>query len=386
VEIDAPAVAGTTNVTLPATSGEAIIKATDGSVDLGSVEIDASGRVGIGTTSPGSILHLQQPASAAVGPDLRLTNNAGTASDKARISFFGGTTSPTIRGALDFNINATGVGELIWSSGEASVTEKFRCDASGRLLVGTSSESGNAKHIVRGNTGSATGAGVLDIGLGTTRPGSAGTGLGYLRFTSTSNTGSNYHYAAIYAETDGTSSSDTDIPGRLVFSTTADGASSPSESLRINKDGIHYLPRNYNGNNSSVLTANVFIFSDGSIGRYTSSGKYKTEIEDLDDFYADKILELRPTWYRSLCKRDNPNWSTYGFIAEEVAEVDPRLVHWKTTDVVETENGGTQEVACEPEAEGVNYTMMIPHLVSIIKRQKQQIEAMEARLSALEGV
>ena len=88
---------------------------------------------------------------------------------------------------------------------------------------------------------------------------------------------------------------------------------------------IMILPRNYNGNNSSVLTANVYIFSDGSIGRYTSSGKYKTQVEDLEDEYADKILKLRPTWYRSLCERDNPKHSTYGFIAEEVAEIDPRL-------------------------------------------------------------
>lgn len=73
--------------------------------------------------------------------------------------------------------------------------------------------------------------------LGTTRPTAADTGIGSIRFESTSNTSSNYHYASISAFSDGASSSDTDIPGRLTFSTTADGASSPTERLRIDSSG-----------------------------------------------------------------------------------------------------------------------------------------------------
>ena len=41
-----------------------------------------------------------------------------------------------------------------------------------------------------------------------------------------------------------------------------------------------------------------------------------------------KLMSLRPIWYRSLCARDNPEWSWYGLIAEEVAEIEPRLVQW----------------------------------------------------------
>jgi len=196
----------------------------------------AGGRVGIGTTSPEHNLHVKDSSDGAVkiggsnsttGLTISYSNGGSTRTDIHQIY------RSTSAAAL-MNIDT---GTFTVSTGTAG-QEKLRVDSSGRLLVGTSSESGNAKHVVRGNTGSATGAGVLDIGLGTTRPGSAGTALGYLRFTSTSNTASNYHYAAIHAETDGTSSSDTDIPGRLVFSTNAGSPdTSPTERMRINSDG-----------------------------------------------------------------------------------------------------------------------------------------------------
>ena len=282
--------------------------------------------------------------------------------------------------------------------------EAARIDSSGRLLVGTSSTLAQGE-VIQG-AGSNESLGLMrfrndnagpEVNLYKTRATSvahsvvsSGDYLGSVNFRGSD--GTNFLVGArIDAIVDATPGSN-DLPSRLVFSTTEDGASSPTESLRITNAGIHYLPRNYNGNNSAVLTANVYIFSDGSIGRYTSSGKYKTQVEDLEDKYADKVLELRPTWYRSLCERDNHKHSTYGFIAEEVAEIDPRLVHFKTVDVTYDEQGNAIEAPCDPEPEGVNYTMMIPHLVNIAKRQKQQIEeqakiiaALEIRLSALEA-
>ncbi len=101
--------------------------------------------VGIGTTSPGTILDIHRSVSANVGPEVRLTNFAGTANDKARVSFYGGLSgSTTLRGALDFNIHTSGTSELIWSSGEVTVTERFRINqtgdvriSNGNLIIGT---------------------------------------------------------------------------------------------------------------------------------------------------------------------------------------------------------------------------------------------------------
>jgi len=137
---------------------------------------------------------------------------------------------------------------------------------------------------------------------------------------------------------------------------------------------------------TTASAANAFIGTDGNIFRSTSSRRWKTSIEDLQPEYADNILNCRPVWYRSTSNKDNPDWGYWGFIAEEVAEIDPRLVFWKTHDTVKEEDGKQIVVELkEPLAEGVQYDRFVPHLLNLIKRQKDQIEAMEARLTALEA-
>ena len=428
--------------------------------------IDSSGRFGIGDAAPDALLSIKGNSDANTTPSIRLKDGSDTreawitnASGDLLLNVGGDDNVP--HGTL--KLFESGILAFTQASGE-----KVRIDSSGRLLVGTSSESGNARQVVRGNTGSAAGAGVFDIGLGTTRPGSAGTPLGYLRFTSTSNTGSNYHYAAIHAETDGTSSSDTDIPGRLVFSTTADGASSPTERMRIDNQGrmglgtqsptqkLHIYDTNtaylqlttagstqtasggfqliHNGagdlranivqrenapmtfltndiermritnagditsllgpyNNTIATGVNLHITSAGTLKRVASSAKYKTSIETLEDSYADNILNCRPVWYRALGDEENPEYSWYGFIAEEVAEIDPRLVQYREIEITYDEDGKPISTPlAEPEPEGVSYERFVPHLLNLIKRQKEQLElqgtaiaALETRLTALEG-
>ena len=144
--------------------------------------------------------------------------------------------------------------------------------------------------------------------------------------------------------------------------------------------------------NGSAWAANVGIASGGNFFRSTSSGKYKTDVETIQDSYADALLECRPVWFRSLCEMDNPEHSYWGFIAEEVAVIDPRLVHWKTVEVTRDENGKAVETPCDPEPEGVAYDRFVPHLINLVKRQKEQLEnqaasiaALETRITALEG-
>jgi hypothetical protein len=152
--------------------------------------------------------------------------------------------------------------------------------------------------------------------------------------------------------------------------------------MRIQKDGTF---TNMLGvyNDTTGGSANVNVNSSGSLMRSTSSAKYKTSIETLEDSYADALLNCRPVWYRSLCSQDNPAHGFWGFIAEEVAEIDPRLVHWKTTNVTYDENGDAVETPCDPEAEGVFYDRFVPHLVNIVKRQKATITAQQAQIDDL---
>jgi hypothetical protein len=141
--------------------------------------------------------------------------------------------------------------------------------------------------------------------------------------------------------------------------------------------------------------ANLHVASSGVLYRSTSSIRFKTDIEPLEDSYADAILNVEPVWYRSTAPGDeiHPDWSYYGFIAEDVAQVDPRLVFWKTHETGQDENGNpTSTPLDEPIAEGVQYDRFVPHLLNLIKRQKEQLEtqaatiaALDARLTALEG-
>jgi len=88
---------------------------------------------------------------------------------------------------------------------------------------------------------------------------------------------------------------------------------------------------------TTASAANAFI-NNGSAGyanqllRSTSSLKYKTNVEDLLPEFSKLIYKLRPIWYRSLAEADNKEWSWYGLAAEEVALIEPRLVHWTYED------------------------------------------------------
>jgi len=297
-------------------------------------------------------------------------------------------------------------------------TDRATVDSSGRLLVGTSSESGNARQVVRGNTGSATGAGVFDIGLGTTRPGSAGTALGYLRFTSTSNTGSNYHYAAIHGETDGTSSSDTDIPGRLVFSTTADGASSPTEVMRINslqqvaiggaggnrkfnvesQNNSVFLKAPSNGSCNDMVSIQCGTNAGDTTTRYinfrrqngtiigfvgmngasavtfspnASDYRLKENVVPLPNS-IDRLKALRPVRFNFI---ESPGEIFDGFIAHECTDIPKAVLGEK--DAVDDEG--------KIVPQSVDVTRMIPLLTAALQEALTRIEALEAEVTALKG-
>ena len=138
-------------------------------------------------------------------------------------------------------------------------SERARLDGSGRLLVGTTTARAagdvTAPLQVEGtgfNTSSlnlisnagASSGNVSYISLAKSRGTSDGSStvvadddnLGTIQFCGADGTDLNSVAASITAAVDGTPGSN-DMPGRLLFSTSADGASSPSERARINATG-----------------------------------------------------------------------------------------------------------------------------------------------------
>jgi hypothetical protein len=188
----------------------------------------------------------------ATEPNIVLESD-GTAVFASGITISGGT-NLTVSGIAEFasgTVSAPGITFIddndtgIYSPGAdefsivTSGTAAINVDSSGRLLVGTSSAlvgatTPSAKLQIIGNTSAATDRGA-QICLGH----SAGAAsidqfdlLGAIHFTDNSAG----EFARIEGYGDGAAGTN-DYPGRLVLSTTADSASSPTERMRIDSSG-----------------------------------------------------------------------------------------------------------------------------------------------------
>jgi hypothetical protein len=182
--------------------------------------IFAGGNVGIGTTGPQAIFHSKAGATTSAGIF------ESTSASGSFLSFADtGTNSYT-------RVQVGSVGnELVLRTNDQ---ERCRVDNSGRLLVGTSTASATATQILQGNSGAASGNGKLIFARGTTSP-ADGFGLGEIAFSDSSHSSS---VTILAARDGGTWTSETSQPTRLVFSTTSNSASSPTERLRITSAGV----------------------------------------------------------------------------------------------------------------------------------------------------
>ncbi len=218
------------------------------------LRITSAGDVHIGTTNTvvfGSRRALTV-ANGTTGAVLSLYNST-TATNNPRIS-----SNPGGSEINDIGIHAASTNGTIqfYTSND---TERLRIDSSGRMLLGTTSArtnyfnstsygpllnlegTGNANRVLSFIHNDSSGAPLLV--LGATGGSSAGSNtiigssgkFGFLSFQGAD--GSQLvEGAKITGEVDGTPGAD-DMPGRLVFFTTADGAASPTERLRITSAG-----------------------------------------------------------------------------------------------------------------------------------------------------
>ena len=254
----------------------------------GRLFVDAAGLVGVGTSSPQGLLDC---SNAGKGGIVSLDSTAYAAGVGGTIDLGG-----NYRGAGDFQpfvriaaekTNSTNnnfgynMGFYVTTDGGTTFgTKALTIDSSGRLLVGTSSSFGERNWGGSGWVGvinvsrngidavaqfnnwsssavlNAYGGAILSISrcksgaVGTQAGGGLASEDAIGRINFNGSDGTDFYTAAAIDVVVDAATSGSEMPGRLVFSTTADGAASPTEAMRINSQQellVGTATRNANG-------------------------------------------------------------------------------------------------------------------------------------------
>jgi hypothetical protein len=289
-------------------------------------------------------------------------------------------------------------------------TEKARIDNSGRLLVGTSSAlTGNRSQYsqvaVVGNS-SGSGHGVLSVSSFLT-----GTGVTNNSEVSQITLGcTNADFAWIQAFADGTPASGS-YPGRLTFSTTADGAASPTERMRLSNIGslsifggtnsnpvasrhiaaagitdnlylgYHSATDTTNGTLSFIVRTNGNVLNTNNSYGAISDAKLKENIIDAGSQWSDlKALQVRKYNFK-----ESQTHTQIGLVAQEVELVSPGLVSESPDRDKDGNDLGTV-------TKSVNYSVLYMKAVKALQEAMERIETLEAsntgllaRVTALES-
>jgi hypothetical protein len=245
--------AGTTSGTSLNLSGD-----TSGVLQLASngsttaVTIDTSQNVGIGITSPTAKLHVTNTGS----------DNSLLVEDSANPD----STPFVVDASGKVLVGSTSAYLVPYPSTGTQTNAQFQ-------QHGTSTSTSLATFTGWGTGNSVSGTIVLAKSksgtIGTNTIVSSGDSLGFLSFAGDDGT-QFIQAASIEAEVDGTPGTN-DMPGRLVFSTTADGASSPTERMRIDSSGNLLFNSGY-GSVATAYGCRAWISFNGSSGAINGSG------------------------------------------------------------------------------------------------------------------
>jgi hypothetical protein len=413
--------------------------------------IDSLGRVGIGVTTVGSPLHVKANSTEGIrieSPDyssiyglVTSRRNSNTPLEISAVQTVG-----TLDASISFSRSTNGT----------TFAESGRWDKDGRLLVGTSTARSNFFNATisptlqceatAGTAGGGTISTVYNsndtssnaIIIGKTRATStggvtavqSGDDLGFLSFQGADGT-ELVEAARISASVDGTPGAD-DMPGRLVFSVTKDGQSSPTEAMRINNAGFVLVGTQSNAENygfnykyNGGITNGLYVASTATSGDgsflttwsrgytinntspalyYTEPGATRFEVRNnggianysannvnLSDRNAKKDIEpAAGTWdclkeweIVNFRYKDQPDDAdlNMGVIAQQVAESCPEVI-----TVFQEAKEATEDQPAQEERLGVKDQQMVWMAIKALQEAQLRIETLEAKVAALEGV
>ena len=358
------------------------------------------GNVGIGNTTSGFTNNLIIGSGTG---DNGATIYAGTASSSILHFADGSSGADRYRGGIVYN-HANNSFNFATND-----TSAVTIDSSQRLLVGTSSSTGNIREgQLFSVTAQNSGYGGMSLGCynsGSVAPifdfntsASSSSGnytavannrpLGYIVFRGSD--GSQFvESATIKAEVDGTPGAN-DMPGRLVFSTTADGGSSPTERMRITSGGTIFQyshQYNFSSSESTIEFVNrdsggaktftwyvgasggspVATLSTAGVWTNASDVRYKENIQDIS-YGINTVKQLQPRSFDIISTGN----AAIGFVAQELKENIPEVIH-----EVPTHDG---EVYLN-----VDYGSLTAVLTKALQEAIAKIESLEAKVAALEA-
>jgi len=350
-----------------------------------------------------------------------------------RISFQGADGTELVAGAtieavVDGSPGANNLpSKLVFSttaSGASSPTDRLTISSSGHLLSGLSSaltnfyigNTANTPRVqVQGSTNSTStlalfssstsGMGRLHLATGSSGNNPAlNDGTGAIHFSGYD--GTNYrNTASIQSAIDATPGSG-DMPGRLVFLTTADGAASPTEGMRMdnqrglftytNQDpGLTVSSQRGSGTTDRILqgrhsatgintgTLCFQVFTNGNVQNTNNSygiisdAKVKENIVDASSQWSD-IKNIRIRNFNLKEETGHETHRQIGVVAQEVEKVSPGLVY-ETRDRDEKGNDlGTV-------TKGVHTSVLYMKAVKALQEAIERIEQLEAKVAALEA-
>jgi hypothetical protein len=379
------------------------------------VRIQGDGKVGIGTTSPSAPLHINGTANNTA---ITLSVGGTVTGYIGPAGFLGGSDSSMGYRAETGNNHAFFIG----------ASEAARIDSSRRLLVGTSSGLGDARLQVVGNTGGDPGR--IDIRRNADNP-TSGSEIGTIRFSDLN--GASGQYALIQCFADAASTSSGDLPGRLTFSTTADGASSPTERAKIdnkgffkatstgsyygststyheirsnstepallisnhaasgNQFGLYIALANDQNNTSQYFltcvgggTERATVRSNGGLANYSANNVNLSDVNVKKDIALaadtwDCLKEWEIVNFRYKDQPDNADLNM-GVIAQQVAESCPEVI-----TVFQEAKEATETEPAQEERLGVKEQQMMWMAIKALQEAQLRIETLEAEVAALKG-
>jgi hypothetical protein len=378
--------------------------------------LTADGKLGIGVTGPtatfdcnGSIRAISAVPtipSSGTGLEIYYASATFTGTPSAYLLSYDRTASSY----KPINIDAS---EQVFRTGG---TERTRIDSSGRLLVGTSTSVQSDAKIQIQN-------GYLSL---YDNADSSNAGYGILFHTNGGATGRRTAQIESLQESAGTSG------GRLVFSTTADGAASPTERMRIGQtgylkasntgtyistagvyhelvaDGADYVLQarnsnaapygiyvNYSGAAPNGTSNEFYVAADTGGTRFTvrSNGgitNYSANNINLSDRNVKKdITPASGTWdcikeweIVNFRYKDQPEDTdlNMGVIAQQVAESCPEVI-----TVFQEAKESTETEPAQEERLGVKDQQMIWMAIKALQEAQLRIETLEAEVAALKA-